>query len=324
MESKGTKGRLLTLLRYLELCTDEKHSVSTQEIIDKLKEQGYTANRKTVKDDIDILISDGVDIVIEKSVGNNFFIGDRKFEMPELKLLIDAVSSSHFISAQKSEVLIDKLSSLASEHQRQQLAPRIYATDRIKPNNTKAYYVLDQITEAIQSKKQVRFQYTDYDADKNLILRHDGAFYEVSPYACLWNDDFYYLVAYSEDKGKVITFRVDRITNLSVTEADSVSEPEGFKVEVFASQVFEMYDGRNQEVELVCDNVLMRNVIDQFGEDIQTERISNTQFKASVKVSISPTFYAWVFRFAGMMKIVGPDSVRKEYFELARKVIEDD
>ncbi len=323
MESKGTKGRVLALLRYLDLCTDEKHPASTQEIIDKLKEQGYTANRKTVKDDIDILIADGVDIIIEKSVGNNFFIGQRDFELPELKLLIDAVSSSHFISAQKSEVLIEKLSSLASEHQRQQLAPRIYATDRIKPNNTKAYYVLDQISEAIQAKKQVRFQYTDYDADKNLILRHDGAFYDVSPYAFLWNDDFYYLVAYSEDKGKVITFRVDRITNLSVTNAESVPEPGGFEIEAFASQVFEMFDGNEQEVELICDNVLMRNVIDQFGENVQTERISDTQFKATVKVSASPTFYAWVFRFAGMMKIAGPKAVKDEYIEMAKKAMGD-
>ncbi len=322
MESKGTKGRVLALLRYLDLCTDEKHPASTQEIIDKLKEQGYTANRKTVKDDIDILIADGVDIIIEKSVGNKFFIGQRDFELPELKLLIDAVSSSHFISAQKSEVLIEKLSSLASEHQRQQLAPRIFATDRIKANNTKAYYVLDQITEAIQEKKQVRFQYTDYDQDKNLILRHDGAFYEVSPYACLWNDDFYYLVAYSENKGKVITFRVDRITNLSISEVDAVPEPKDFEIEVFASQVFEMYDGNEQEVELICDNILMRNVIDQFGEDIQTEKISDTQFKATVKVSTSPTFYAWVFRFAGMMRIAGPECVRNEYGYMLGKAIE--
>ncbi len=323
MESKGTKGRVLALLRYLQLFTDEKHPASTQKIIDDLQKQGYKVNRKTLRDDIDLLIEDGVDIIVEKSISNNFFIGERHFEMPELKLLIDAVSSSHFISAQKSEILIEKLSAFASEHQRQQLAPRIYATDRIKPNNTGAYYVLDQITEAIQDKKQVRFQYTDYDADKNIILRHDGIFYEVSPYACLWNDDFYYLVAYSEDKGKVITFRIDRIVNLDVSEVESVPEPDDFEIQDFASKVFEMYDGREQEVELICDNVLMKSVIDQFGENIQTERISEEQFKATVKVSTSRTFYAWVFRFMGAMKIAGPDNVKQEYRNMAMKILED-
>lgn len=316
------KGRLLALREYLYKYTDEQHPVSTQELIDEMTRQGYPGNRKTIKDDIDVLNKFGMDIITNVSRGNSFYMASREFEIPELKLLVDAVSSSRFISAAKSEQLIGKLSAMASEYEKEQITPRIFTDDRIKANNPHLYYVVDMLIQAVQNRKQVRFQYTEYDADKNKILRNNGEIYTNSPYGCLWCDDFYYMLGYSEKHGKVVTFRVDRIVDLEILDADIIPEPAEFNMTEYAKTVIEMYDGEPQVVELLCDNEIMKNVIDKFGENIQTERVSEEQFKATVDVCTSKTFYAWCFRFAGQMKILSPENVRNTYAEMAKKIIE--
>lgn len=315
------KGRLLALREYLYKYTDEQHMVSTQELIDEMTRQGYPGNRKTIKDDIDVLNKFGMDIITNVSRGNSFYVGSREFELAELKLLVDAVSSSRFISAARSEQLIGKLTEMTSVYEKTQITPRIYTDERIKANNPSLYYVIDMLIQAVQEKKKVRFQYGEYDADKNKVLRNDGEIYINSPYGCLWSDDFYYLIGYSEKRKKVVTFRVDRIIELEIMDEAIVTEPTGFNMADYAKTVIEMYDGEPQEVELLCDNELMKSVIDKFGEGIKTERVSDAQFKATVNVSTSKTFYAWCFRFAGQMKIVGPENVREEYCEMAKKII---
>ena len=171
MPDISNKGRILRLLQYLYLNTDEEHAATTQNLIDALAETGFKANRKTVKDDIDVMNNMGYDIVINVSSGNSSVLGDRTFELPELKLLIDAVSSSRFISAEKSQQLIDKITTLASVNQRDQLIQRIYTKDRIKPTGSKIYYVVDQLSVAIQEGKQIQFKYTEYNADKQKVWR---------------------------------------------------------------------------------------------------------------------------------------------------------
>ncbi|MBP7349130.1 MAG: WYL domain-containing protein [Butyrivibrio sp.] len=321
-EEKNKKGRLLALQEYFYQYTDEAHPASTAELIASMEKMGYKANRKTIKDDIDILIAFDIDIVTNVSRGNSFFMGNRQFEVPELKLLVDAVSSSRFISAGKSEKLIDKISSLGSIYQKEQIKPRIYAADRIKTDNPQLYYVIDKLIEAVQTNRQVRFQYTEYDADKSKVLRNDGEIYVNSPYGCLWNDDFYYLIGYSEKHQKVIAFRVDRIIDLEILDEPSLPKPENFVMSDYARKIIEMFDGEEQDVELVCDNGLMKSVIDKFGENIHTERINDDQFKVVVTVAASKTFYAWCFRFAGQMKIAGPRKVKKQYLEMAKKILE--
>jgi predicted DNA-binding transcriptional regulator YafY len=320
-EEKNKKGRLLALQQYLYHYTDENHPVSTQALIDAMEEMGYSANRKTIKDDIDTLTKFDIDVITNVSRGNSFFMGSRRFEIPELKLLVDAVSSSRFISAGKSENLIEKLTSLASVYQKEQLTPRIFIADRIKTDNLQLYYVVDKLIEAVQLCKKVRFQYQEYDGEKNKVLRNDGEIYINSPYGCLWNDDNYYLIGYSDKWQKVVTFRIDRIIDLELLDEEAVSDSEGFIVTNYVKTTIEMYDGEEQEVELVCDNELMKLVIDKFGAGIKTERISEILFKTTVTVATSKTFYAWAFRFAGQMRIVGPESVKQEYLEMARKVL---
>lgn len=316
------KGRLLALRDYLYKYTDEEHPVSTQELIDEMTRQGYPGNRKTIKDDIDVLNKFGMDIITNVSRGNSFYMASREFEIPELKLLVDAVSSSRFISAARSEQLIGKLTSMASEYEKEHIKPRIFTGDRIKANNPHLYYVVDMLIQAVRNKKKVRFQYGEYDADKQKILRNDGEIYINSPYGCLWNDDFYYLVGYSEKHGKVVTFRVDRIVDLEIIDEAIVPEPADFDMSDYARIVIEMFDGEPQKVELLCDNELMKSVIDKFGENIKTERVSDEQFKATVDVSTSKTFYAWCFRFAGKMKILSPQNVIDEYHDMAKKILE--
>lgn len=321
-EEKNKKGRLLALQQYLYQNTDENHPITTQELIDAMEMMGYSANRKTIKDDIDILTKFDIDIITNVSRGNSFFMGSRQFEIPELKLLVDAVSSSRFISAGKSENLIEKLTSLASVYQKEQITPRIFTADRIKTDNLQLYYVVDKLIEAVQLSKKVRFQYQEYDGDKNKMLRNNGEIYINSPYGCLWNDDNYYLIGYSDKWKKVVTFRIDRIIDLELLNEVAVPEPEGFTIADYVKTTIEMYDGEEREVELICDNELMKLVIDKFGTGINTEKISETQFKATVVVAVSKTFYAWAFRFAGQMEIVGPEVVEQEYIKMARKVIE--
>lgn len=315
------KGRLLALRDYLYKYTDEFHPASTQELIDEMTRLGYPGNRKTIKDDIDVLNKFGMDIITNISRGNSFYMASREFEIPELKLLVDAVSSSRFISAAKSEQLIAKLTSMVSEYEKSQIVPRIYTDDRIKANNPQLYYVVDMLIQAVQNKKKVRFQYSEFDADKRKVLRNDGEIYINSPYGCLWSDDFYYLVGYSEKHGKIVSFRVDRIVDLEIMNEDIVPEPAGFNMADYARIVIEMFDGEPQEVELICNNELMKSVIDKFGENIKTERVSENQFKATVNVSTSKTFYAWCFRFAGQMEIANPPKVKKEFQKMASQIL---
>lgn len=321
-EKQDKKGRLLALRDFLYKYTDELHPATTQELIEEMANQGYSGNRKTIKDDVNVLCKFGMDIITNVSRGNSFYVASREFEIPELKLLVDAVSSSRFISAAKSGQLIDKLTSMASEYEKEQIVPRIYTDDRIKANNPHLYYSIDKLITAVQEKKKVSFQYGEYDLNKNFVRRNDGEIYINSPYGCLWSDDFYYLIGYSEKRGKVVTFRVDRIVELDVLDEDIIPEPEGFTMTNYAKTCIEMYDGEQQEVELRCDNELMKYVIDKFGDGIKVEKVSEEQFKAIVNVAASKTFYAWAFRFAGQMKITGPESVKQEYLDMAKKVLE--
>ncbi len=316
-EENNKKGRLLALLYYLYKNTDKEHPVTTNEIIYAMKEHGYSSNRKTIKDDIDTLMNYNVDIIINISRSNSYYMANREFELPELKLLVDAVSSSRFISAGKSEVLIEKLSRLTSTYQKDQIKPRIFTSERIKTNNQQLYYIVDTLINAIKLERKVRFQYIDYNVDKEKVLKNDGEIYINSPYGCLWNEDFYYLIGYSEKHNKVVTFRIDRIVDLELLE-DTFKKPVDFNFTKFVNEVIEMYDGEYKEVVIEADAQYMKNVLDRFGEGIVTNRISDDRFRANISVSVSKTFYAWIFKFSGGINIVGPESVKNDYYEMLK------
>ena len=313
-----TKPRILYLLRILEQYTDEEHPLTTKQLIDKLQDEyGISAHRTTLTKDIAALQEFGVDIVTVHSTQSKYFIGSRKFELPELKLLIDAVESSRFITAKKSESLIRKIHTLTSQGQVSKLRRNNYVVDRIKPDNEQIYYIVDTINDAINEGKQISFQYYDYSGLKKMVLKNKGEIYKLSPYKLIWSGDYYYVIGYSEKKGKVINFRVDRIAVApTILSENAIPVPKDFDLENFTKEVFFMFSGDEVEVDLQCDNSLMKTMIDRFGENVKTLAYDMTSFRLITEVSVSPTFFGWVFGFDGKVKILGPKNVKEQYYKM--------
>ena len=322
IEDVNKKGRLLYMLKLLYENTDEQHVMSTNEIIDWFTKRGLPVHRKTVKDDIDTLVQAGYDIETLHTGHSAFYFGEREFELPELKLLIDAVTSSRFITDEKSRKMIRKLTKLSSRYQSSELVRHLYTAGRVKPSNEKIFYVVNSITDAINAKKKIRFNYTEYTPDKKKVLRNDGEVYVNSPYALFWSNDFYYLIGYSEKHNSIIQFRVDRMINTEILEEDAVPAPEGFDAAQYGKKFFEMFCGEEVTVTLECENKLMKTIIDRFGEEVETKRAGLDKFRAKVKVAASPVFYGWVFQFVGQIRIVSPAGVKKQYQKMLQDAIE--
>ena len=307
---------LLLLRQYLYQQTDEQHPVSVTDILAFWQQHGIQAGRKSVYTDIELLQNAGMDIVCVNSSQNKYFVGQRLFELPELKLLVDAVESSRFITEKKSTALIKKLGHLTSTAQAEQLNRRIYMGGTPKPENESIYYNVDTIHNAVQKKQQITFQYFEYTPKKEKVLKHDGYKYRFSPYAMIWNRDCYYAVGWSEKHGKIAQFRVDRMTAVEPLEQTEVQTLD-FDPAEYVRKVFGMYPDDLCTVELLCDNEVMRSVIDRFGENVQTETVDEQHFRATVEVAPSPPFFSWVFTFSGKIRIVSPAAVLEEMQDMA-------
>ena len=225
MTNIRNKQRPFRMLKYLYENTDENHPVSTPELVKIFQAEDAHASRKTIKDDIDVLIGEGFDIVTVRSTQNSFFLANRKFEIPEIKLLIDAVSSSRFINREKSAVLIEKLTGMVSKAQAEKIRRHLYTADRVKADNRQIYYIVDAVTDAINEGKKICFQYFEYDGDKKTLLRRNGVKYYVSPYALVWDDNHYYMLGFSDDRQRIANYRVDRMCNTGMTEEAAVPMP---------------------------------------------------------------------------------------------------
>lgn len=312
------KSRILYLQKILLERTDEEHPLSTTQIIGILNDEyGISAHRTTITKDIAALVECGLDIITIHSTQNKYFVADRRFELPELKLLIDAVESSKFITKKKSDALIEKIHTLTSSGQVSKLKRNSYIADRIKPDNEQIYYIVDTINDAINEGRQISFQYYDYTGLKKKVLKNKGEIYKLSPYHLLWNGDYYYVIGYSEKRGKIVTFRVDRIAaQPNILSAKAVEKPKDFDLAEFTREVFFMYDGNKMTVDLRCDNSLMKTMIDRFGEDVTTLAYDMTSFRLITEVASSQTFLGWVFGFGGKVQILAPESVKEQYREM--------
>ena len=313
MSDNIMKKRLLMLIKLLQDHTDEDHPVSTRDIMAYYKENGMSSDRKTLDADIKLLQEQGFDLIKIKSSPNKYYIASREFELPELKLLIDAVQSSRFITEKKSRELSKKLAGLASAEQAKELDRHTGVNGRAKSTNEQQLYTVDTITKAINEKKKIRYQYQEYDGKKRKILRNDGEVYVLSPYMLYWNEDFYYVVGYSGKRECITAFRVDRIVNIEILDEKAVKKPKGFKVSDYSSSIFGMYSGPEAEVELECCNDLMKYIIDRFGEKIKVRPTENGTFLTTVTVELSPVFYGWVFQFGGGIRIINPTNAIKEF-----------
>lgn len=290
-------------------------------IIESLESEGERTNIKTLRKDIDTLQNHGFDIVRVPSRPVRYFMGSRKYELPELKLLIDAVSSSRFITQKKSRELAKKLAGEASEFQRKELRRNITATHRVKANNEQIYYTVDTVNEAINKGKKISFKYTEYTPELKKVFRNDGEEYTLSPYALFWNEDYYYVVGWSDKHENVSVFRADRLYKPEILNEKAVKRPEDFSLEAYSKQVFEMYDGEPVSVRLGCRNDLAKYVVDRFGDKLETKPLSSESFEVTVEVALSPTFYGWLFGFAGGIRILGPSEVIAEYNEMLNSAL---
>ena len=322
-EKNMIKSRMVVLAQMFYEHTDQEHPMTGQEILEYLKEHDVPANEKTLRGDIKLLQDLGLDIVKVVSRPNLFYWGERQFEMPELKLLVDAVASSRFITKKKSNALGNKLAQLASENQRKDLRRHIQATNRVKSENESIYYSVNTVNEAISRRKKIRFQYTEFGPELKEVLRGGGEYYELSPYALLWNEDYYYVVGWSDKHGNVSVFRVDRLCRPEILDEKAVKRPESFNLDDYSMPIFDMFEGPERvPVKLEVRNDLAKYIVDRFGTKLETKQISDDRFTVEVEVSLSPTFYAWVFQFAGGMRILKPKKAVDDIMTMVNQFIE--
>ena len=323
----GTKGRLLFLERYLLEHTDENHALTTEDILAACREHGYKSQRATVWDDMAVLYAAGLEVMREQVASNRtsmnaYYVGERLFEMAELRMLVDAVSSSRFITAEKSDLLISKLARLTNEQNRASLTWKIYNAQRAKTTNPNVFVNMEEIRAAIDAHRKISFHYWDYTPAKERVLRHDGELYIASPYALIWDDDRYYAAAWSDKREKIVKYRVDRMCDVKVLDEAAVRD-ESFNPAAYARSVIKMYDGDLPEttVTLLCENELMQNVLDRFGEETGSELVGDRSFRATVTVVPSSTFFGWVFQYQGGILIESPEEVKTEYELMLKEII---
>jgi len=311
-KSSNQKLKILHLMQILLDQTDETHKLSINELISKLAALDIKAERKTVYDDIETLRLFGMDIVMDKSKSYGYYVASREFELPELKLLADAVQSSKFITERKTLQLINKLEGLMSKHDAGKLRRQVYVQNRVKSMNESIYYSVDALHEAISEDKKISFKYSDYDIEKKQVFRRGGEPYIVSPAALTWSEENYYLIAHSAERNGIAHFRVDRMSNvrkLSESRCAAVAE---FKLAEYSKKVFGMFGGFEADVKLRVNNKIIGGVIDRFGKDIIMIPDGEKHFTIRVRIALSPIFYGWLFQFGDLCEVIEPQSLKND------------
>ena len=308
--AKGAKQKL-KLIRVRDILlenTDDDHTVNVSEILSRLSDYGIEAERKSIYEDVEELRAYGMDIEMKKGKGGGYYVASREFELAELKLLVDAVQASKFITTTKSRELIKKLSAMTSRFERSKLSRQIYMSDRLKSMNKSIYYTVDYIHTAISENRKITFRYFRMNSKKEKVARHDGKRYEVSPWLLVWNDENYYLAAYDASDGIIKHFRVDKMERVEISE--DLREGEAvFKASdtsMYSTGVFGMFGGVTESVTLDCAEDMAGAVIDRFGADVTLTQGEDLDFRAYVRVQISPRFFGWVAGFGDKMKITSP------------------
>lgn len=317
------KLKPIYIMDYLLHNSDENHPVTMKQIVGYLESQGIAAERKSIYSDIEALRFYGLDIVQTRSgQTTGYFVGQRSFELPELKLMVDSVQSSKFITHTKTGTLIKKIEKLASIHEAQLLHRQVFVANRIKQMNESIYYNVDEIHNGISQNKQIRFKYFTYRVDKQKEYRHDGAFYQVSPFALTWDDENYYMVAYDSAHQEIRHYRVDKMDSISVTkdDRDGLEAYKALDMGIYAKKVFGMFSGKEERVALRFDNDLVGAVLDRLGQDVMIIPDGDEHFTVSADVVVSPQFFAWVSGFGSKAKITGPATVVKQMKEHADSV----
>ena len=311
--SDKQKLKMMYLVKILSERTDAENGLTMQELIDALEEEDIKAERKSIYSDISALNEYGLDIISDKD-GRNFVykMVSREFELPELKLLVDAVQSSKFITENKSNKLIKKIEGLTSIYEAKSLHRQVYVANRIKTKNESVYYNVDDIQKAIAENRMISFQYFQWTPNKERELRHDGARYEISPWALTWDDENYYMIGYDSEAEKIKHYRVDKMMKISIIEdakREGKAEFKDMDMAIYSKKVFGMFGGKEETVTLRCRNDMAGVIIDRFGTEVNITKKDKQYFNARVSVQVSPQFFGWVFSLGDGVQISGPRSV---------------
>lgn len=324
MPAMDQKLRTLYLMDIMLQRTDDQHMLNASQLCKILEQEyGISTDRRTIYAEMEILGTYGLDVQQKKGTNPGYYIGARDFELPELKLMVDAVQSSKFITENKSKQLIRKLEKLCCKSEADILAKQVFMVNRSKTENETIYYNVDDIHTAIYENKEITFQYAEWTMQKKMRLKKNGAKYVVSPWALTWAGENYYLVAYDDKVGIIKHYRVDKILHMSVLETKRKGKEsfENFDLAAFAKKTFGMYGGKDTEVTLFCASQLAGVVLDRFGQDTWMVPVNQEHFRARVLVSVSPQFFGWITGIGSGMRIEGPENVRTQYKEYLQNIL---
>lgn len=327
--SRGTnqKFKFTYLMKIMLEKTDDEHSLTMPQIMEELEKYDVTAERKSIYTDFqDMTEKFGVEIIKEQIGRETYYhVGAREFELAEVKLLIDAIQSSKFITQTKSRELITKIKSFVSEHQAKQLQRQVYINDRVKTMNESVYYNVDDIHTAINQNKKIRFKYFKWDINTKLVPRHNGDWFIVSPWALTWDDENYYMVAFDDLDSKIKHYRVDKMMHISIEEEKRSGRDvfRNFDMAEYSKATFGMYQGQKAKVKIQFANYMCGVFIDRFGKDISFRPIDDEHSEFHVDVNVSPQFFGWIFSLGKDVKVTGPSEVVERMKVLAREFLEN-
>jgi len=317
--NSNQKLKILYLMKIFFEDTDHQHGITMKDILDKLDSYGIQAERKSVMEDIKTLKAFGYDIILNKK-NYEYYLKTRTFSYPELALLVDAIQSSKFLTERKSKILIKQLEGLTSIHIAKLLENQVYVEGRIKVQNESIYHNVNAIQRALREKRKIRFKYNNYDVSKKLIPRKEGAVYIANPVGLTYVNEFYYLTEYSSHYNDFVNYRVDRMTELDITDTktDRIPQSIQFDLSEYSKRKFSMFGGDFIRAQLVFDNDIMNSIIDKFGKDVKVEPVDDSTARIYIGIENSPPFFGWITQFGNKIKITSPDSLAKEYVEFLK------
>lgn len=312
-KSENQKLKLTALTNILLRLSDEKHQLTMSEILSNLEKEGISAERKSIYNDLRTLEEQGMDIV-QASKGK-YYVASRNYELAELKVLVDVVQASNFLTEKKSNELIKKLENETSVYEAKNLHRNVYITNRSKTGNESVLYNVDNIYNAIADNKKIGFKYCEWNLKRELVPKKNGEEYVVSPWYLIWDDENYYLIGYDEEADIAKYYRVDKMKEISIKECARTGNDKmkDMDVAAFCKSTFGMYDGEDRKVYIKLPNKLVGVVLDRFGKDVTIKPIDNENFEARVDAKVSGQFFGWVVGLGKEVEIIGPEDVRKEF-----------
>ena len=323
--SENQKLKLITLRDILLQKTDEEHPMNTQQLIEELAKQGIRAERKSIYQDIEALEETGLEIMKISGRSNEYYVAGREFELPELKMLVDVVQAAKFITEKKSRQLIDKLEKQTSVYEAKQLSRDVVVANRSKTANENIFYNVDVIHHAISQDRQITFCYYEWNVKKEFVPRKNGELYHISPWALIWDDENYYLIAYDGEAEIIKHFRVEKMLRITSTKEprEGAELFADFDVGAYTKKTFGMFAGEEETLTLICENALIGVIIDRFGQEVSVRKRDENTFFLRTKVAVSRQFFGWLSGLGKKVRLHAPEEVAKRYQTYLRDILQD-